>query len=203
MQKSGVWVQRCGCVVTSPPSDPGRSSTASMFKKIGNLIFDPTWLSDKREAGDSSQAATDHFESCLSMECDEFIGMLLRVEPDYGYGWYHPDRSPYANHAAPAPFNIELYEIYTYDGRRRGVLGKVADPECFYNGFWFVSMTRHRGVFDFSENVAMYNFLLCDERPELGIPDGTMQARIWPQWTLKGTRHASGFGSIQNRGTMP
>jgi hypothetical protein len=32
MQKSGGCVQRCGCVKSSPPSDPGRSAPAELLK---------------------------------------------------------------------------------------------------------------------------------------------------------------------------
>lgn len=137
------------------------------------------------------------FVSALSEECDRHVGTVLRVHPDYGYGWTHPDGSPFASHEAPQPFEIHVDEIYEYDGQRRGLVGRVTRESFYYDRFWIVSMTRHQGAWNFTTTPGKHNILLCTERPVLESPDRSAEFKLWPRWTLRGDRQASGFGSIR------
>jgi hypothetical protein len=45
--------------------------------------------------------------------------------------------------------------------RMLGWLARITEPGFLYNGFWLVSMTRHLGVWNFTDRPATYNFPLC------------------------------------------
>ena len=82
-------------------------------------------------------------------------------------------------------------------GARRGVVARVVEPGFVYDGFWLVSMTRHLGVWNFTDRPAAYNLLLCPEQPVEGREEDSPEyGRFWPVWHLRGQPQASGFGRI-------
>jgi hypothetical protein len=135
--------------------------------------------------------------STLEAACDDYVGRTLIVEPHYGYGWYHPPGGPFGDHGVPTPFHLRVERVYSYKGERRGVLARVAEPGFVYDGFWLVSMTRHIGVWNFTDRPATYNLLLCPEEPVEGqAADSPEYGKLWPIWHLRGQPQASGFGRI-------
>ena len=136
--------------------------------------------------------------STLEVACDHYIGRKLVVEPHYGYGWVHQEGNPFAKtQGVPPPFHLRIVRIYTYNEERRGVLARITEPHFLYDGFWLVSMTRHQGLWNFTDRPANYNLLLCPEEPLEGKPeDSPDYGKLWPVWHLRGYPHASGFGRI-------
>jgi hypothetical protein len=87
--------------------------------------------------------------------------------------------------------------VYSYKGERRGVVARVTEPGFVYDGFWLVSMTRHLGVWNFTDRPATYNLLRCPEEPVEGKEvDLPKYGKLWPVWRLRGQPQASGFGRI-------
>jgi len=135
--------------------------------------------------------------STLEAGCDEYVGRTLIVEPYYGYGWYHQTSGPFGDHGVPAPFHLRVQRVYSYKEERRGVLARVTEPGFVYDGFWLVSMTRHVGVWNFTDRPARYNLLLCPEEPVEGKEEDSPEyGKFWPVWHLRGQPQASGFGRI-------
>ncbi len=134
--------------------------------------------------------------STLDAACDEYVGCELVVEPHYGYGWFHQG-TPLRDPAVPPPFHIRVVRVYSYQGERRGVLARVAEPGAGYDGFWMVGMTRHLGIWNFTDRPAAYNLLLCPEEPVPGRPEDSPEyGKLWPVWHLRGNPCASGFGRV-------
>jgi hypothetical protein len=87
--------------------------------------------------------------------------------------------------------------VCSYKGERRGVLARVTEAGFAYDGFWLVSMTRHLGVWNFTDRPATYNLLLCPEEPVEGKEEDSPEfGKLWPVWHLRGQPQASGFGRI-------
>ena len=58
-------------------------------------------------------------------------------------------------------------------------------------------MTRHLGVWNFTDRPAAYNLLLCPEEPAEGKEEDSPEyGKLWPVWHLRGQPQASGFGRI-------
>lgn len=135
--------------------------------------------------------------STLEAACDEYLGRTLIVEPHYGYGWSHPPSGPFGDHGVPTPFHLRVERVYSYKGERRGVVARVTEPGFVYDGFWLVSMTRHVGVWNFTDRPATYNLLLCPEEPVEGKEEDSPEyGKLWPVWHLRGQPRANGFGRI-------
>jgi hypothetical protein len=87
--------------------------------------------------------------------------------------------------------------VYAYKSERRGVVARVTEPGFLYDGFWLVSMTRHVGIWNFTDRPATYNLLLCPEEPIEGKEEDSPEyGKLWPVWHLRGKPQASGFGRI-------
>jgi hypothetical protein len=136
--------------------------------------------------------------STLEEACDQYVGRTLVVEPHNGWGWFHQEARPFLeSRGVPPPFRLEVVRVYTYKGERRGVLARVREPGFLYDGFWLVGMTRHRGVWIFTDRPAHYNLLLCPQEPIQGKPeDSPYYGELWPVWHLQGRPQASGIGRI-------
>ena len=135
--------------------------------------------------------------STLEAACDQYVGRTLIVEPHYGHGWYHPPGGPFGDHGVPTRFHLRVERVYSYKDERRGVLAQVTEPGFVYDGFWLVSMTRHIGVWNFTDRPATYNLLLCPEEPVEGKEEDSPEyGKLWPVWHLRGKPQASGFGRI-------
>jgi hypothetical protein len=138
-------------------------------------------------------------DRCSTLEdaCEQYVGRTLIVEPYYGYGWVHPPGGPFGDHGTPTPFRLRVERVYLYKGQRRGLLARVTEPGFVYDSFWLVSMTRHLGVWNFTDRPAAYNLLLCPEEPVEGQEEDSPEyGKLWPVWHLRGQPHASGFGRI-------
>jgi hypothetical protein len=135
--------------------------------------------------------------STLEAGCEKYVGRTLIVEPHYGHGWHHPPGGPFGDHGVPTPFHLCVERAYAYKGERRGVVARVTEPGFLYEGFWLVSMTRHVGVWNFTDRPATYNMLLCPEEPVEGKEEDFPEyGKLWPVWHLQGKPQASGFGRI-------
>jgi hypothetical protein len=135
--------------------------------------------------------------STLEAACEQYVGRTVIVEPHYGFGWAHPSGGPFGHGGAPPPFHLRIERVYSYQGNRRGVVARVTEPGFVYDGFWLVSMTRHLGVWNFTDRPATYNLLLCPDEPVEGKPqDRPEYSELWPVWHLRGQPQASGYGRI-------
>ena len=136
--------------------------------------------------------------STLEDACDQYAGRTLIVQPHSGYGWVHQEGKPFMeNGGVPTPFRLNVLRIYLYKGERRGVLARITEPGFLYDGYWLVSMTRHKGIWNFTDRPATYNLLICPEEPVEGkVEDSLDQSELWPVWHLQGYPHVSGFGRI-------
>lgn len=157
------------------------------FRKVGTL----------RIGAASADLPADQ-RTELAQECDASIGRVLTVQPIYGYGWYHEAKAggPKA-YEVPEPFHVRVQRIYTYLGERRGIVGRITEPDFIYDEFWLVSMTRHVGIWNFTDRPAQSNLLICPDTPlEGAVEDAPAFGEQWPVWQLRGHPQASGFGII-------
>lgn len=138
--------------------------------------------------------------STLEATCDQYVGRTLIVEPHYGHGWYHPSGGPFGDHGVPTPFHLRVERVYSYKDERRGVLARVTEPGFVYDGFWLVSMTRHIGVWNFTDRPATYNLLLCPEEPVEGKEEDSPEyGKLWPVWHCEANRRLQGSDGSPSR----
>ena len=90
--------------------------------------------------------------STLEDACARYVGRVLSVQPQNGHGWFHQgEEASTERRRVPPPFHVRVVRVYTYLGERRGVLGRVVEPGFKYDGFWLVSVTRHKGTWNFTD----------------------------------------------------
>jgi len=103
----------------------------------------------------------------LDESCTKYIGELLLVETQYGWGWSFPsDDDHFAENGQPIDnFLFRLAEVTAVETNpRHGGRGVIEDRTSKYNGYYLEFTTRHSGRFDFDSNPPICNLFISLER---------------------------------------
>ncbi|HOD14901.1 MAG TPA: hypothetical protein PK307_03325 [Spirochaetota bacterium] len=101
----------------------------------------------------------------LDDTCEKYIGELLFVETQYGYGWDYPENinKKITNiEMEPIPnFQFRLQEFKIFQNNlRRGGIGIIEDETCKYNKSIIEFDVRHEGRYNFDSEIAVYNIII-------------------------------------------
>lgn len=102
---------------------------------------------------------------------ERYIGQLLLVRPIYGWGWgesyMEGTKKKERSIDVPSPFHVRVERLWSFQDVRRGVVARVEEPNCSFNGYWVTLSTRHEGSYRFDE-VNHYNITLDADEPKDG-----------------------------------
>jgi hypothetical protein len=122
----------------------------------------------------------------LSPDSKKFVGQLVMVLPEHGWGWSRRDVAGHATEIlAPASFRMKIVSLFEDEGRLRGGVGKIENSNECFGGWSVVFSTRHEGDFDFSVQI-----------PHCNISIGpTIDEGDWP--TACGAGSCFGYGRVE------
>jgi hypothetical protein len=89
----------------------------------------------------------------------DYKGQLLCFSPSYGWGWCQLDEGgekitlDYAKVDQAGPFHIRVHRFFSFEGRLRGVIGRVEQPGHLFDGFWAWTWTMLVGEFNVTDKL--------------------------------------------------
>ncbi|MBC7797635.1 MAG: hypothetical protein H7Z37_12245 [Pyrinomonadaceae bacterium] len=105
----------------------------------------------------------------LTIDCRNYLGEIVAVKPEYGWGWTRTDapeiRVPAQVNGVPFNFNCRIRNFLCVDDELRGFIGCVEEAEHIYDGLFIVVTTRITGTFNFTDRLAYFNIELGADEP--------------------------------------
>lgn len=124
----------------------------------------------------------------LTESCKEYLGELLQLRCIYGWGWNKNADAPFPPHDC----DFELLRLWIncsnmyYDG-----MGIIHTTNHELNNWWILFSARHKGIYDFEENIGDFNITICNKKPKvLNSQTDTFEYRA---------KIISGFGQIMHK----
>lgn len=136
----------------------------------------------------------------LKTSCLDYIGKLLAVQSDYGWGWsvQQPDVEPAENCPVPAPMQSRLKLLYLYNDELHGGVGVIETPGHPFDGFWMVFYPRHDVEYGFTDAQAVSCMLwLGAEKPTRIVPPVPEKwTRDHPYFRFGNAARYAGYGRV-------
>jgi hypothetical protein len=91
----------------------------------------------------------------------DYEGQLLCFEPRHGWGWSRLGVSEadrfldYAEIDAAGPFHIRVHRFFDFEGKPRGLVGRVEQAGHLFDGLWVATWTMCVGAFDFVDRLCL------------------------------------------------
>ncbi len=93
----------------------------------------------------------------LDKSCENYLNGSVLVKPVYGWGWARLDAPeisvPAEIDCVPRPLGCEIIRFLYYRNMLNGAIGRIAESQHIYDGFWTFFYLHAKGLFNFTDEL--------------------------------------------------